>query len=282
MSVLVLGASGFLGRHITEALQVSGHDVITVGRSGVMDIVVDAVNTGSLESVLRSVAPTSVINLLGAGLSNPNVDVQEMEAVNSGFPEDLANLLAKVAPQSHLIHAASSTEAPAADGSYESEYSRTKAAGTAALKSTEVGLPITLLRVHNTYGGDQPAQRFVASTVDSLANERNIELRYPERVRDFIHVDDETESFVAAVGTPVIGQVTYEAGTGIGTSLASVVQMVASNLDINGSWALPEPVEDLHPRTVASPDFLLRPATVDLPSGLEMTVRERLRKDESK
>jgi UDP-glucose 4-epimerase len=280
VSVLVLGASGFLGRRITEALQVSGHDVTTVGRSGVMDVVVDAVNTGSLESVLRSVAPTSVINLLGAGLSDPNADVQVMEAVNTQFPVGLANLLARVAPNSHLIHAASSTETPAADGSYESEYSRTKAAGTAALESTEVGLPITLLRVHNTYGGDQPAQRFVASVVDSLANERNIELRYPERVRDFIHVDDVANAFVAALGTSVDGNMTYEVGTAVGTSLASVVRVVASIMDISSSLTLAESVKDLHPRTVASQDSLLRPATIDLQTGLKITASERLQRGE--
>ena len=280
MSVLLLGASGFLGRHITGALRASGHDVTTVGRSGSIDLVVDATNVGVLESVVRSVAPSSVINLLGAGLSDSNADIPVMEAVNIRFPADLANLLANVAPQSHLIHAASSTETPAADGSYESEYSRTKAAGTAALESAEIDLPITLLRVHNTYGGNQPTQRFVASVVDSLADGRDIELRYPERVRDFIHVDDVAEAFISAVGTSLGGRVTYEVGTGIGTSLASVVRTVASILDINGPLVFAESAEDLHPRTVASPDLLLRPATVDLQSGLEMTVNQRLRRDE--
>ena len=280
MSVLVLGASGFLGRHITGALRDSGHEVITVGRSGLMDAVVDATDTVSLESVVREVDPSSVINLLGAGLSEPNADAQVMEVVNARFPAELAELLAKVAPGCHLIHAASSTETPAADGSYESEYSRTKAEGTAALTSFRVDLPISILRVHNTYGGDQPAQRFVASVIDSLEDGRKIELRYPERVRDFIHVDDVSASFVAAVGNPVDGLVTYEVGTGVGTSLGSVVRMVAAIVDVNDSLISSESVEDLYPRTVASPDLLLRPATIDLQTGLGMTVSERLGRGE--
>ena len=280
MSVLVLGASGFLGRHITGALRDSGHEVIRVGRSGSMDVVVDATDADRLESVVRAVAPSSVINLLGAGLSDPNADAEVMELVNARFPATLARLLPKVAPGCHLIHAASSTETPAADGSCESEYSRTKAEGTAALASLGVDLPISILRVHNTYGEDQPAQRFVASVIDSLQAGRQIELRYPERVRDFIHVDDVSASFVAAVGNPVDGLVTYEVGTGVGTSLGSVVQMVAAIVDVNDSLISSETVEDLHPRTVASPDLLLRPATIDLQTGLKMTVSERLRKGE--
>lgn len=280
MSVLVLGASGFLGRHITGALRDSGYDVITVGRSGSMDVVVNGTDAERLESVAREVDPSSVINLLGAGLSDPNADAQVMEVVNARFPADLAELLAKVAPGCHLIHAASSTEVPAADGSYESEYSRTKSEGTAALASFGGYLPVTILRVHNTYGGDQPAQRFVASAIDSLVDGHKIELRYPERVRDFIHVDDVSASFVAAVGSPVEGHVTYEVGTGVGTSLGSVVRMVASIVGADDPLILSPSVEDQHPRTVASPDSLLRPVTIDLQAGLEMTVNERLRKGE--
>ena len=280
MSVLVLGASGFLGRHLTGALREYGHEVITVGRSGSMDVMMDATDASQLESVMRNVDPSSIINLLGAGLSDPNVDAQVMAAVNARVPATLAGLLAKVAPGCHLIHAASSTEAPAANGSYESDYSRTKAEGTAALASIEVDVPITILRVHNTYGGDQPAQRFVASVTDSLKAGLGIELRYPERVRDFIHVDDVAASFVAAVGNPVDGMVTYEAGTGVGTTLGSVVRMIASIVGVDDPLISSSFVDDLHPRTVASRDLLLTPATIDLQTGLEMTVNERLRRGE--
>ena len=280
MSVLVLGASGFLGRHITGALRDSGNEAITVGRSGSMDVVVNATHMGSLESVVREVDLSSVINLLGAGLSDTNADAREMEAVNARFPAHLAELLAKVAPGCHLIHAASSTEAPAADGSYESEYSRTKAEGTSALASLGVDLPITILRVHNTYGVDQPRQRFVASVIDSLIAGRNIELRFPERVRDFVHVDDVASSFVAAVGNSVDRLERYEAGTGVGTSLGSVVRIVAALMGADDPMFTSESVEDPHARTVASPVLLLRPATIDLQAGLEMTVGERLRRGE--
>lgn len=280
MSVVVLGASGFLGRHITGALRSSDHDVIAIGRSGSMDVVLNATDAAQLESVLRSAAPSSVINLLGAGLSDPNADAQVMEVVNARFPADLAELLAKVEPHCHLIHAASSTEAPAADGSYESQYSRTKAEGTAALASFGVDLPITILRVHNTFGGDQPAQRFVASAIDSLAAGRKVELRYPARVRDFIHVDDVAAAFVTAVDDPLGERRTYEVGTGIGTSLSSVVRIIASIAGAEDPLITPEQHEDLHPRTVASTGSLLRPATIDLRSGLELAVSERLRRGE--
>ena len=280
MSVVVLGASGFLGRHITSAFRASGDEVITVGRSGLMDVVADPTDIDHLESVFREFDPSSIINLLGAGLSDPNADARMMERVNARFPAHLAGLLSKIAPQCHLIHASSSTETRGADGSYESEYSRTKAEGTSELLSAQGALPITILRVHNTYGRDQPTQRFVTSAIDSLIAGRPIELRYPDRVRDFVHVEDVASSFVAAAGRTVDRGVTYEVGTGIGTSLDSVIRMIATIAGVDDPLITGRFVEDRHSRTIASPDLLLRPANIDLFSGLEMTVLERLRRGE--
>ena len=279
MSVLILGASGFLGSHVATALQASGHSVITLGRSDAVDVRMDATDLDQLKSLLREVEPTAVINLLGAGLSDPSANLDEMEEVNAHFPPRLAELLALVGG-AHLIHAASSTEVAALDGSFESEYSRTKAQGTSALLARESELPITILRVHNTYGGDQPARRFVASAIDSVAAGRSIELRYPDRVRDFVHVDDVAASFVAAVGAQPAGCVMYEVGTGIGMSLGSVVRTIAELLGRDDPVLASPSVEDLHPVTVASQDLLLRPATIELSHGLERTISERLRKGE--
>ena len=279
MSVVILGASGFLGSHVTTALQASGHSVITLGRSDAVDVRMDATDLAALESVLREVQPTAVINLLGAGLSDPSADLNEMEEVNAHFPPRLAELLASVggAP---LIHAASSTEVAAPDGSFESEYSRTKAEGTSALLAHESDLPLTILRVHNTYGGDQPARRFVASAIDSVAASRSIELRYPDRVRDFVHVDDVAASLVAAVSAQPIGCAFYEVGTGAGASLGSVVRIIAELLGRDDPVKASPSVEDFHPVTVASPGMLLRPATIDLSHGLERTISERLQEGE--
>lgn len=277
MRVAILGASGFLGSHVTTALHASGRSVITLGRSGAVDVRMDATDLDRLAGVLREVKPTTVINLLGAGLSDPSANLDEMTEVNAHFPQRLVELLATVGDV-HLIHAASSTEVVAGDGSFESEYSRTKAEGTSALLAHKSVLPLTILRVHNTYGGNQPARRFVASAIDSVAAGRSIELRYPERVRDFIHVDDVAVSFVAAVSAQPNGCATYEVGTAVGTSLGSMVRTIAGLLGRDDPVIASPRVEDLHPVTVASQDMLLRPATIDLTHGLERTISERLQK----
>lgn len=275
MSVFVLGASGFLGRHITGALRDSGYEVITSSRSDCSDVVLDATDTEGLKQILAEVSAACVINLLGAGLSDPHADFEVMESVNANFPAQLVNLLAQAAPDTHLIHAASSTETPSVDGAYESEYSRTKAHGTQALEFGSNGHSTTILRVHNTYGRDQPAPRFVSSAIDSLTAGHSIDLRHPNRVRDFIHVDDVAASFVAAVGDKKTGVTTYEVGTGVGTSLSSVLRMIASIVGVAEPVTSSNTLQDLHPYTVASSELLLRPATIPLQQGLELTVMER-------
>jgi len=198
-----------------------------------------------------------------------------MELINARFPARLAALLAEMDGSTRLVHAASSTELPAPGGSYESQYSQTKAEGTESLLTAAVDLPITVLRVHNTYGADQPARRFVASVIDSLAVGRRIELRYPDRVRDFIHVDDVAACFVDAVDLRHTSGATYEVGTGAGTSLSSVVRMVADISGYEYRGTSQSGGEDHHPFSVASQEYLLRPATIDLREGLERAIRER-------
>ncbi len=75
----------------------------------------------------------------------------------------LATLLDKPEPPV-FVHAASSTERTADDDSDESEYSRSKHEGALALRALahDAESPVTLLRIHNTYGPGQPGTRFVA------------------------------------------------------------------------------------------------------------------------
>lgn len=275
-----MGGSGFLGRHITSALQASGQEVITLGRSRSADVLCDATQTDRLASILKDTKPSTVVNLLGAGLADPNADGAVMNAVNTQIPAHLPELMAIAVPGTRLIHAASSTETPAADGTYESAYSRSKALGTKGLWESDVELAVTILRVHNTYGADQPARRFVASVIDSLAAGHKVFLRYPERVRDFVHVNDVSAAFVAAVNDRAKTCVTYEVGTGIGTSLISVVRIIAEILGVDEPQATGDSHNDRHPQCVASLDALLLPATIHLRYGLEMTIAQRLKESE--
>lgn len=277
MRMMVLGATGFLGQHITPALREAGHTVISVGRSGAVDITCPFMDAVLINDAIREATPDIVVNLLGAGLSDPGVDQQVMESINSSVPLWLAQSIMATNPSIQLIHAASSTEQPSASGEFESDYSRSKAAGTQALTefARESSQAVTILRIHNTYGSDQPGNRFVASVIDRSLVGKPVALNYPDRVRDFIHVDDVAAAFVDACRAPGDGLGEFEVGTGTGNSLIDVARMVAVESGADPSLITQTPRVDHHPITVADPGRLIRHATIALPDGIQRVVQER-------
>jgi len=273
----MLGSTGFLGRHIAPAFRAAGHTVVTTGRSPGVDITCPVLDLVSLEQVVRDSQPKAIVNLLGAGLSDPSADTQTMDLINTSVPLLLVQSIAAVDPEIHLIHAASSTEDPSDSGDFESEYSRTKAYGTRALLdfAQNSSQPVSVLRIHNTYGSDQPGSRFFASVVDSCLAGETVRLNYPKRIRDFIHVDDVAAAFVAANQQPAQGTREFEVGTGIGTSLCEVAGMIATEAGGSLNLILANPHDDRHPATVADTDRLIRPASITLAHGIRSVVRDR-------
>jgi len=277
MKVMVFGATGFLGQHVTPALRDAGHTVLSVGRSGAVDITCAVVDRASIEEAIREAAPEIVVNLLGAGLSDSSADQQEMESMNSSVPIWLAQSIIAINPGIQLIHAASSTEQPSTSGEFESDYSRTKAAGTRALAecARESSGPVTILRIHNTYGADQPRNRFIASVIDRCLAGEQVALNYPDRVRDFVHIDDVAAAFVDACRVRGEGLSEFEVGTGTGTSLVDVATIIAVEAGVGPDTITQTHRVDHHPITVADPGELIRRATIALPDGIRRVVQER-------
>lgn len=226
MRVLLLGGAGFIGRALAARLAERGDAVDVAGRGGPVDPL-DAV------AVARWVddrAVDAVVNLVGAGISRGSASLADMERANAQQPADIAAALASLDRPVHLLHAASSTERLDGQDLDESDYSRTKHAGTVAVAevSARTGWPLTIARIHNTYGAGQPATRFVAAVVTTLRAREPLVLAHPDRVRDFVYVDDVARSLVAALDEAPGGR--PEIGTGTGTRLEAVARLVAGTL----------------------------------------------------
>jgi nucleoside-diphosphate-sugar epimerase len=262
--ILLLGGTGFIGAAAARSLRAAGHDVLTVGRSPGADVNVD-LGSDVRELIAAHPAPI-VVNLAGAGLAAGTADTVTMESVNTDLPARLADALAPTGAL--LIHAASSTE-PTGPGPYESEYSRTKHAGTLALQS-RLGQPVTLLRIYNVYGPGQPAARFVAGAIKDLRARQPVVLQYPQRVRDFVYLDDVCANICAVVDArqplpPV------EVGTGTGLRLIDVAHQIADAVGADRSLvrsAEPVPL-DPHPSTFAPVRYgTLGLCRTEFPTGL--------------
>lgn len=163
MRILVLGATGFLGRHATGQLRaLPGARVLCAGRSPAADLPLDLAtgDADRLASVLRPTAPDAVVNCAGA----VGGSAVELTAANALGPAVLCAALHQAAPRARLVHLGSAAEYGPADGQRPAAesgparplglYGASKLAGTLAV--TGSGLDAVVLRVFNPVGPGQP------------------------------------------------------------------------------------------------------------------------------
>lgn len=273
---MVAGASGFLGRHVGAALERRGHQVLEVSRSGLTGTQLDVTDAARCASIIADAGPDAVINLAGAGVTAGSASDDEMARANREGPANLAS--ASVAAGARLLHVASSTE-PLPGALPESVYSQTKAEGTARIGDLMRAHPgyLSVARVHNAYGVDQPAGRFIIDLIHHMRAGADFTVRFPERVRDFCPVDEVAGVLADLAEDPLANDRWFDIGTTEGVTLLQAALMVrdlfgASAAQVQwaeGSAADPAPSSvagDAGMETLACPTTLAR--------GLEALRRE--------
>ncbi|MCC2275938.1 NAD(P)-dependent oxidoreductase [Streptomyces sp. ET3-23] len=209
MRILVLGATGFLGRHATGQLRaLPGARVLCAGRSPDADLLCDlaTAEAGRLAAVVRSAAPDAVVNCAGA----VGGSAVELTAVNALGPAALCAALHEAAPRARLVHLGSAAEYGPADGqrpAVESGparplglYGASKLAGTLAV--TGSGLDAVVLRVFNPVGPGQSVASLpgrLAAELRRVASDGVIRTGGLSAYRDFVDARDVAAAVVRAV-----------------------------------------------------------------------------------
>lgn len=271
----MLGGTGFLGRPLVARLRSEGHRAVAAGRSPDADLRFDASDARALAEALEP-GWDVVVNLAGAGLADPRTPVSTLDKVNRRIPELLGEALHR--HRFRLIHAASSTERERDGDDDESDYSRTKRDGRLALiDHAPADADLVVARIHNVYGPAQPANRFVASAINTLKCGREFRLRYPNRIRDFVFQADAT-NHVARLCDGRMELREVDIATGTGTSLLEACLIIARSVGADPS--LVSSVEtreiDPHPVTVAtSADIRPGSAATTFAAGIKTIVEGR-------
>lgn len=212
MRVLVTGGTGFLGRHLVQALAARGDTVFVAGRRdpGALPpevlppqaryAPVDLSQPGVAAALLRDTTPERVFHLASAvdvrrdlAALQPQIESTQMPAVH----------MARACLEQgigRLVHVGTCEEygnGPAPfreeqDPSPVSPYSAAKVAATAFVRMlcTSFGLRAVVVRPFLTYGPGQGTNQMIPALITSALAGRDFPMTAGEQTREFNHVDD--------------------------------------------------------------------------------------------
>lgn len=253
--VIVLGATGSVGRHISAAVRAAGEEVLMVarragtaagaGRFFPMDLIGEGPD--GLARLIDAERPYAVVNAAGAAwVSSPDV----MQQANHALVDNVLAAMAAASWRPRLVHLGSVLEyAPQPPDTSLDEraptrptslYGRTKLRGTeAVLTASAAGqVEAVVLRVSNVIGaGNSPgsllgqvAAQLRAAEADGEAVVRVSPLRAS---RDFVDARDTADAVLAAAALPV-GEEVINIGRGEAVPVRTMVERL---IDASGKQA---------------------------------------------
>jgi GDP-4-dehydro-6-deoxy-D-mannose reductase len=280
-TTLLIGAHGFVGRHLYEAATSAGLDVLTADRAGSRGPRCDLLDFTSVEECVAAARPARVVNMAGAAsVAASWEDPASAFAINATGVLHLLEAVARHAPEAHVL-CASSGEVygePGKDGlpfvedrqsAPVSPYGASKAAMEVLCDqyARGQGLRSAVIRAFGLLGpGQSPA--FTTSgfarqiAVAEAAGAERVELAVGNlaAARDFTDVRDTARAFLDVSRKELVG--TYNLCSGKATKLEDLVAAMAEatplSVEIVPDSSLVRPAD---PSTVYGDPARLRKAT---------------------
>ncbi|MFF4838313.1 NAD-dependent epimerase/dehydratase family protein [Streptomyces sp. NPDC001315] len=244
--VLVLGATGFLGRHIAEAFAGAGDAVVRAARSGPLRVDLTTIATWELAALLHRIRPAVVVNAAGRAWQATD---QEMWEANAVAVERLAGAMTDLPDAPRLIQLGSVHEyGPGTPGTGTTEdrvpapvtaYGRSKLHGSQAVLAAAgtTGLDAVVLRLGNVYGPGTARGSLLGAVGAQLAQAGDgpLELRLGPLTarRDFVDVRDAVDAVRAAATVAGLGPEGRVVNIGSGTAVPTR-DLVERLIDLSG------------------------------------------------
>ena len=256
LDVLVTGADGFIGSHLTERLVQCGAKVTALSlynsfdRHGWLDDIPPATRSklnlirGDVRDaafVRRIVQHQDVVFHLGALISIPYSYTAPQSYVETNILGTL-NVLdaAREAKVGRIVHTSTSEvygtaqTMPIAESHPlhgQSPYSASKIGADAMAEAyaRSFDLPVAILRPFNTYGPRQSERAIIPTIIRQALDPSCATIRIgdPSPVRDFTFVADTVEAFLALGSSPHIEfGVPHNAGTGISVTVQEALDLI--------------------------------------------------------
>jgi len=257
-SVLVTGAGGFIGSHLTRRLVAEGARVSAFvhteeDRRSLADVLEQvslySVDIGQADAVRDAVAhvrPRVIFHLAAVGTGEPAITLQTALRVNIEGTRNLIETASRKGVQ-RFVHTGTAYEygevarydlangekldplaiyaaSKLASHALAQEYARTR------------GLPVVLLRLFAVYGPGQSIKSLIPSAVRAALEERDFPMTAGEQLRDFVFVRDVVEGYARAATSKGIEGRTIDLGTG---NALAVRDAVMRTFRLTGSHARP-------------------------------------------
>ena len=246
-TVLVTGATGFLGAHLVGALLAEGAIVHAIRRNpasgtrlpleGIRWHLADILDPSSLSHALAAARPEIVFHLAAYGTTFDQRDPALAIRVNVEGSWNLWKALG-AGTTTRFVHTGSCGEYGQVKGQVTESvlceptwlYPATKNASVTILSTLgrETGTEVVTLRPFGPYGSADDPRRIIPHAILSLLRGETVPVTAGEQLRDFAHVDDQVQAFIVAgvVRLPRTGAI-YNVGSGVVVTLKQVLTTIA-------------------------------------------------------
>lgn len=250
--ILITGASGFIGAHLTEKLVEMGFVPLLLLRKGsnlkrlsrfsnrVQIFESDLADFPKVKELVKKTKPQIIIHLAGFGVhlytDNSIKIVDSMIETNVRGTYNLL-LACKNIGIELFINTGScfeygSKKTPFTESSVLNPcniYGATKTASTFIAQQfyKDLLLPVTTFRPFTVYGPGQESSRFISTVIHKCIQNQKIELTSESIVRDYIYIDDVVNAYLMVLEKKenVLGEI-INISTGKGSKLLSVAQLI--------------------------------------------------------
>ena len=249
ISVLVTGASGFIGRHLVNALQKEGADIHTICRqnnirnnlNGVKYYIGNLTDKKFIYKTVNQVKPKKIFHL--GGFTNPSRDINFLEeAINVNFygTVNLLNSLKNIDFESFVFCSTAevygNNPIPFEENMKPnpvSPYSISKASAEMLcnMMHNMYGHPITILRLFLIYGPGENSNRFIPKLITSLLNDKIFPMTKGEQKRDFVFVGDVVEALIKSSLSKKAKGETINISSGIQYRIKEIADKVSNILN---------------------------------------------------
>ncbi|MGW7688967.1 NAD-dependent epimerase/dehydratase family protein [Streptomyces asiaticus] len=244
-SAVVIGGTGFLGRHICAALAAHGYDVLAVARKlaqptpGARFLPLD-VASATVGEIAEAVGSADLVVNAAGDLGAD--DEERMTAGHVLLVDRLVRAVSTLRRRPRLLQLGTVHEyGPVPEGTAIAEdhptapgslYARTKLAGSRiVLDATEAGrVDGCVLRLTNGCGPGAPLHGFLgrlAAQLRATSEDAPLTLTVVDNQRDFVDVRDIAGAVVLAAGTRATGRL-INIGSGTATSMRELAGILVS------------------------------------------------------